>query len=212
MNPNFAKAVDPVFLHVLGLLDRIKENRPISPDDERASIGKLLDDAQAKVGERQSWELAKYALVAWIDELLCAERWTGSRWWTDNLLEFSYFKTRERATEFFTKAKTAAEMTRRDALEVYYICVVLGFRGLYARSESMFMADQLRLPTDIQAWASQTVRSIQQSGGRPPIGEAMRPKSFAPPLNGKFLLVGTWLFTTILAVFTVIVSYALFWS
>jgi type VI secretion system protein ImpK len=212
MNPRFASAIDPIFLHVLGLLDRIESNKPISPEEERESIRNRFREAESQMGERQGWELAKYGLVAWIDEVLINAPWSGNHWWEDNLLEFSYFKTRDRGTEFFIKAKGAAEMTRRDALEVFYICVVLGFRGLYALREAAFLADQLGLPSDIEAWASQTVRAIQLNQGRPPIGESMRPKSSAPPLSGKFLLVGSLLVATILAAFSVVVFWGLFFG
>ena len=47
MTPKFAQAIDPVMLHVLGLLDRIsREERP-SPPDERLRIRTLIDQAEA---------------------------------------------------------------------------------------------------------------------------------------------------------------------
>ncbi|MEZ6117665.1 MAG: DotU family type IV/VI secretion system protein [Pirellulaceae bacterium] len=212
MNPRFAAAVDPVFLHVLDLLERIGRNEAHAPDVERELIGNRFREAEAQIGEKQGWDLAKYALVAWIDDVLIAAPWEGRDWWENNSLEFAYFKSRDRATEFFQKAIRAAEMTRRDALEVFYVCVVLGFRGLYGLQDAAFMADQLQLPTDLNEWARRTSRSIQLGQGRPPISESIRPRTTAPPLEGKFLLVGTVLVSAVLSAFAIVIAYYLVWQ
>ena len=136
MTPRFASAVDPIFLCVLDLLDRISSNQVSSPEDESNRIQNRFREAEAQVGEIHGWELAKYALTSWIDDVLIEAPWEGRDWWENNSLEFAYFKTRDRATEFFIKSKQAAELSRRDFLEVFYVCVVLGFRGMYGLSES----------------------------------------------------------------------------
>ena len=69
MNPRFASAVDPIFLHVLRLLDRIGQGDSISPDDERERIENRFREAESQASDKNGWELAKYALVAWIDEV-----------------------------------------------------------------------------------------------------------------------------------------------
>ncbi len=131
MTPDFAIAVDPVFLHVLGFVDRISQGENPPPREERQTVQNFLRQAEAQLGQRQDWELAKYALVCWIDDLLIEAPWEGRNWWKENALEVEAFNTRVRATEFFVKANNASNLTRRDALEVFYVCVVLGFRGLY---------------------------------------------------------------------------------
>ena len=207
MTPHFASAVDPIFLYVLDVLERISANQSPEPDEVREAIQNQFRDAEAKLSQKQGWALAKYALVAWIDDVLIEAPWGGRDWWENNSLEFEYFKTRDRAIEFFKKAKEAADLTKRDALEVYYVCVVLGFRGLYNLGEAAFLADQLDLPTDVESWARRTARAIQLGQGRPPIYETPRPGSGAPPLEGKFMFVGTSLLGIILAAITVICAY-----
>lgn len=191
MTPNFSSAVDPIFLHVLGLLERISANQNPNASDERSAIKNLLRGAEAQLGQKQDWELAKYALVAWIDDLLIEAPWAGRSWWKENALEVELFTTRERATLFYAKAKEAAAMTRRDALEVFYVCTVLGFRGLYRDSSATFLADQMGLPPDLESWANQAAKSIQLGQGRPTITEAPRPGQGAAPLEAKYQLVGT---------------------
>jgi type VI secretion system protein ImpK len=211
MTPNFAAAIDPVFLHVLGLLERIGNNESPNPGEERTIINNWLRNAEAQLGQKQDWELAKYALVAWIDDVLIEAPWQGRLWWKENALEVELFNSRDRATLFYSKAQEAGKMTRRDALEVYYVCVVLGFRGLYRDSASAFLADQLGLPPTLDAWASMTAKSIQLGQGRPPIMESPRAGEGAPPLDGRYLLVGTVLLGVVLAAVTAMVGLVLFY-
>ena len=70
MTPKFSKAVDPVFLHVLGLLERIGRDENPSPSEERLRIRGWLDQAEGQLGHGPDWHLAKYALVSWIDDVL----------------------------------------------------------------------------------------------------------------------------------------------
>jgi type VI secretion system protein ImpK len=201
MTPNFAKAVDPVFLHVLGLLERINQGSAANPAEEKHTISNFLRDAEAQLGQKADWELAKYALVSWVDEVLIVAPWEGRDWWNNNPLEVDHFRSRDCNTVFFTRAKEAAQLSRRDALEVYYVCVVLGFRGFYqsAGADAPLVARQLDVPPDLESWASQTARSIQLGQGRPPIGGSVRPLEGAPPLEGKYVLLGTSLLGGVLA-------------
>ncbi len=210
MSPPFAAAVDPIFLEVLGVLDKIQSGQAVSAEETRDRIQNRFRDAEARLQSKQhaeGWELAKYALVAWIDDMFIAATWDGREWWENNSLEFAYFKSRDRAIEFFKKAQQAAQLTRRDALEVFYVCVVLGFRGLYALSESAFIADQLELPPQIGDWAKRTAKRIELGQGRPPIYPDPRPGDGAPPLEGKYQLIGTSLATAVLAMFTAVAAY-----
>jgi type VI secretion system protein ImpK len=210
MTPNFAAAVDPIFIHVLGLLERISHNETLNPTEERAVINNWLRHAEAQLGQKQDWELAKYAIVAWIDDVLIEAPWAGKKWWTEFALEMEIFHTRDRATLFYTRSQEAAKMTRRDALEVFYVCVVLGFRGLYRDQSAAFLADQLGLPPNLEAWASQAAKSIQLGQGRPSITESPRPGGGAPPLDGKYRLIGTALLGVALAAFAAVIWLVLF--
>lgn len=213
MTPKFAVAVDPIFLYVLDLLDRITQNEPIAAEEARERIENCFRQADALLSEkhhREGWELAKYALTAWIDDVLIEAPWQGQNWWEDNSLEFAFFKTRDRATEFFKRAKQAGQLTRRDALEVCYVCVILGFRGLFALPESTFLADQLDLPPDVESWARRVAKSIELGQGRPLIQTAPQPGGGAPPLEGRFMLVGASLAAVVLCLCMALVGYYVF--
>ncbi len=205
MTPEFAEAVDPFFMRVLGLLERIDRGENPSAEDERLHVRGFLDQAEARLGQREDWRLAKYALVAWIDEVLIDAPWSNRGWWENNTLEFELFTTHERANEFYLKAKEASALSSKDALEVFYVAVVLGFRGVYRNpDDASTLSDLFQLPPDLESWAKQTALSIQLGQGRPPMSEESIAIEGAPPLEGPFLLIWSVLAGMGLSVFIVL--------
>jgi len=214
MTPEFAKAVDPVFLYVLGLLERIGRDERITVEEERLRIRGQLDQAEAYLGQGADWEAAKYALVSWIDEVLIEAPWPSGEWWKNNSLEWEEFKSNDRSEEFYVRAKRdASALRRKDALEVFYVCVVLGFRGLYRDPErTAALAEPLELPPDLETWARQTSMAIQLGRGRPPISDGSVPIEGAPPLGGPFTLIWASVIGVILAVLTIVVGMLFFFE
>jgi type VI secretion system protein ImpK len=198
MSPQFANIVDPIFLKVIALAERVDRNEVSSPEWERQSIETAIREAEAQASDAASWTLAKYALASWIDDLMISSSWSGRDWWESNSLEFALFKTRNRATEFYLKAKNAAELPRRDALEVFYLCVVLGFRGLYKLPDAQIIASQLDLPVSLPGWTKNTAAAVQTRHGRPPLRETPQAPSGAPPLESRYHVVGAAVVTVIL--------------
>jgi type VI secretion system protein ImpK len=207
MTPKFSTAVDPVFIHVLGLLERIGRGENPSPKEERLKICGWLDQADAHLGHGTEWELAKYALVAWIDEMLIVDApWEGRAWWKENALEVQVFNTRLRHKMFYEKAQQASALPQKDALETFYVCVVLGFRGLYRDpAAAEVLATPMQLPPKLESWARETAMAIRLGQGRQPISDASRPLAGAPPLQGPSMLVWSSFLGLVLAVLLVIV-------
>ena len=126
--------------------------------------------------------------------MLVETTWRGREWWSNNVLEMDLFRTRLCNEQFFLYAKEASTLTRRDALEVYYVCVVLGFRGLYRDAMlSEMLTEQHGLPTDLPTWARQTSMSIRLGQGRPQLAGAKREIAGAPPRKTKSIVVWPWL-------------------
>lgn len=188
MRPDFSKAVDPIFLATLQFIDRIERSDRLVAADERATLLRKIDDAEMQLGNTPEWQLAKYALCSWIDALLIDAPWQGKGWWKDNCLEKKYFGRRDAHEAFFQRSTEAAGLSRKDALEVYYLAVVLGFRGFYADSDSSYKSSIVsahRLPDTIEAWCRTTARSLQLRQGRPTIPEVVQAGGSAKPLSGK---------------------------
>ena len=208
MTPKLAQSVDPIFLHVLDLLDRIGDGQEPNAQEEQIRIRALLDQAEALMGNSQQWELAKYALVSWIDEMLVDADWKGREWWSNNVLEVELFKSRLCNEKFYVRAAEASSLTGRDALEVFYVCVVLGFRGLYRDPNlAAIFTEAHGLPADLSTWAKQTSMSIRLGQGRPPLSRSGREMSGAPPLFTREQLVWPWLGAVSLAA----ISILLYW-
>jgi type VI secretion system protein ImpK len=207
MSPQFAGIVDPIFLKVIALMERVDRNEVTSPEWERQSLESAIREADAQASDAASWNLAKYALTCWIDDLMISSSWKGRDWWESNSLEFALFKSRDRATKFFVKAKEAGELTRRDALETFYLCVILGFRGFYKLPEAQVLAGQLNLPMTIAGWTKNTAAAVQTRQGRPPIRETPQAPGGAPPLESRYHFVGAAVTTVILSVVAFTVWY-----
>jgi type VI secretion system protein ImpK len=187
MKPDFAKAVDPIFLHVLGLLDSIERGKPVDVASARERINSRFDQAERLLSNRhEEWKLAEYALVCWIDEVLINAAWEGHDYWVQHKLEWERFKSAVAFDNFYEQAAIAARHTQKDALEVFYVCVVLGFRGMYSSpEEAKALAEARGWPADLENWARKTTMSIQVGRWRPRIDTALSPIAGAPPLDGK---------------------------
>jgi type VI secretion system protein ImpK len=190
MSPQFAQAVDPIFLAMLDLLDQIGQNQPISPQNERYRLVAAIDYAEATLGGAIEWELAKYGLVSWIDEMLVETPWSGRDWWSNNVLEVQYFNTRLCNERFYTKAQEASGQPRRDALEVFYNCVILGFRGLYRDPNLASSLTAVNgLPPDLANWTKQTAMAIRLGQGRPQLPRPRREIQGVFPLGRRSTVV-----------------------
>jgi type VI secretion system protein ImpK len=195
MTPDFAKAVDPVFEYVLELLDRIEAGRETSAEREHQRILRAVDRAEAELGAgNENWQSAKFGLVCWIDEMLSAHVWEGAEYWSNNPLERELFGTADRALLFYTWAKKAAAERQRDALEVYFVCVILGFRGLYEIPEvAADLVDKFELTATLNDWLSQTGSALQLRRGVPPINPTGKIPPGAPELRGYSLMMAALL-------------------
>ena len=74
---------------------------------------------------------AKFAVIAFIDEVLASTRWAGQSAWKENPLQLTYFKRFDAGSEFFNRLKVLKEhaASNTEVLEVYYLCLALGFKG-----------------------------------------------------------------------------------
>lgn len=204
MTPRFAKAVDPVFAYVLDLFDRIDRGLKINAIEEKARINSQLQTAGTMLSESEEWaRYAKYALIAWIDsELATVREWEGRDWWLQNSLEIDYHGQGLANHDFYYRAKEAGTLASKDALEVFYVCVVLGFRGFYENANTedrMRIIDSLQLPPDLKSWTKRQAQAIRLQQDRPQISDTSKQPDFAPPLDGKQTLLGTAVMFAIIA-------------
>jgi type VI secretion system protein ImpK len=116
----------------------------------------------------------RYALVCWLDEVMIADTpWKIE--WTEYKLEQALYGTNDRAWQFWYQAERAAREGRTDALEAFYLCAVLGFRGEYQDRPDELKAKLKEFKDQIDAGAA--------TDWPGPVGG--QPRSHVPPLEGE---------------------------
>ena len=117
MTPEFSEMIDPVFLHVIDLLERIAQHRANSVMTERQQVRRRLDEARLKLGGRRESVLAGQALIYWIDEMLIMTDWEGQDWWNNNKLETEILDdSNDRYRFFYRDAREAAGLPDKSAV------------------------------------------------------------------------------------------------
>lgn len=116
----------------------------------RAEVKKLFTEfdsaAQAAGKELAIVETVRYALAAFLDEIVLSSSWGMRQEWAGRPLQMEYFNDFTAGEEFYNKleALRGGEGQRREALEVYGLILGLGFRGKYAGMSGMEAVHQLR--------------------------------------------------------------------
>jgi hypothetical protein len=203
MTPEFANAALPLVVYILKLFDRAAAYTTGSAEIERGLLRAEFEATAAKLrGPRaEEWELASYALAAVVDELLIVDiPWTGQSWWENHAFEVELFNTRRRATEFYSKADKAASFQSKEALSMFVLAVLVGFRGV--------LRDQ---PEQVETWLRshiQSVRTAPETAVLPTDGPEM---PGAPPLDGTVSLLWQSVATIAAAAIFSVVCWWTFW-
>jgi type VI secretion system protein ImpK len=96
--------------HLLGLVD---------------AFGRELDARQHPQDELDE---ARFALVAWIDEMINTSTWSARDDWKKEPLQLQLFRTVRAGNEFFEHLR-GLRPDQNSAREVYFLCLALGFVG-----------------------------------------------------------------------------------
>ena len=105
-----------------------------APSLRQQLIGLLEGFAKHPISQSASAvdvEEARFALIAWADEMILRSEWPGHSQWVQDPLQLQLFHTNRGGDEFFERlARLSAEQT--DVREVFFLCLVFGFEGQYA--------------------------------------------------------------------------------
>jgi type VI protein secretion system component VasF len=202
-----ADLVFPVFAFGLKLHEKLRRGDQLDFGAEQEQLKKLLktrEDAMGKTpefgGDGDRFHGARYALACWLDELFIADSpWADK--WQDYPIEDALFGTRERAWLFWFQAKLAEGRPNKDALEVFYLSVMLGMRG---QGPEEGAPPEKTIPAWRDATEAQLTREQEQAW--PGMPQELRPEVNAVPRRGKerlrrvltlLLLVGAVLIPTL---------------
>lgn len=199
MTDAFADLVMPIFHRFIDLQTRLDAGEPKALEDVMQLTRSWIDEAARRAVANpdlgRSFERARFGLVAWIDEVLTDSEWGRSTGWgsEQHVLEWFTFGSRGRAYLFFERADDAEAHGDMDALEVYLLCVTLGFRGQHVYD-----------PEQLTAWVERVYGRIGESSSAPskPFPEEDGPVAAFGPLGGPSLLVVVSSLFAVTALFT----------
>jgi type VI secretion system protein ImpK len=103
----------------------------------RERIKRLLDKAGVEAARagvaHEDVQAAKFAMVAFIDETILSSEWAEKDRWLARPLQLEIYDRYDAGEEFFVKLETlrGQRVHRAEVLEVYYLCMALGFKGRY---------------------------------------------------------------------------------
>lgn len=104
------------------------------PERLREDLLKLLRQMVAKcraagIADGETAE-ARYALVAFLDERILRSNWIGRAEWMNNPLQLQLYREYAAGENFFARMRAIQQRDRQaPALEVYHLCLALGFVG-----------------------------------------------------------------------------------
>lgn len=105
--------------------------------DLAAQVLSAFDQLEKTALERQinhaQVQLAKYALAAFMDELVLSSAWAGRAQWMGTPLQLQFFAEHLAGEGFFKRLQELRQNPQQnlELLEIYYICLQMGFEGKY---------------------------------------------------------------------------------
>ncbi len=179
MPEELRKLVDPVLQQGLELHTRLQRGERPSLAAEQLALKRLLGFADQPTpwgtDTRTGFLGLRYALTCWLDELFIQHSpafWADQ--WNEDKLEMALFDSQLRYSEFWEQVRLAEKVPDGGAaLETFWLCVVLGFRG--ARGQQ---------PDTLREWAN--AMRTRAAANLPP--EPPSPPEQAPTANAPLLL------------------------
>lgn len=204
MTPEFADLVNPIFHHTLQLIDRLRGGETFDLSIEHSQFRNQFSKAEAAASQPgcavklEEFQLAKRALVYWVDEVLTLNEPN----WENHSLEWHYYKHYDRAWLFYVDAETKARRSSADVIEVFYLCLVLGFEGDIADGFHRVGQPIPQEKTEEQArseWAEKLAREIPEKQKR---REPTKPslEGDVRPLWGASMFMDAFKWTALLMV------------
>ena len=122
---------------VFDLILRIKAGIVAPSNELRPQVAAMLADFE-KRAERYRFnhkivQVAKFALASFVDETVLTNNFPLRDEWEKYALQLEYFGEQLAGNKFFEKLDAMLKQIEvtQDAVEIYYVCMLLGFKGRY---------------------------------------------------------------------------------
>lgn len=150
----------------------VSEDRGAGMDQNlRARLSQAFDFFEKRSYESQVDSGAvsdvKYALAAFVDEKVMSSAWPHKLSWMGKPMQLEYFGDNLAGEGFFLRLSKLRQNANRniDALEIYYLCLQLGFEGMYRmRGLEQLQALQVDLRTQIADSRNRVPRTLSPNG------------------------------------------------
>jgi type VI secretion system protein ImpK len=143
---------------IFDLVLRVKAGIVIPSPELRPKVEAMFDDFERR-SERYRFNhkivnVSKFGLAAFVDEAVLTAQFPLRHEWEKNPLQLKYFGEQLAGNKFFDKLESMLSQIEvtQDAVEIYYYCMLLGFKGKYA------VYEQEKLLATMQNTANQLVK------------------------------------------------------
>jgi type VI secretion system protein ImpK len=113
----------------------------------KADILRLLGQSESYVKKglfgQEDYNLARFAVCAWVDEAILNSSWAQKSQWQKEQLQRLFYQTTDAGEEFFEKVNSLG-LHQREVREVYYLCLALGFTGRFINPGDETLLEQLK--------------------------------------------------------------------
>ena len=151
---DFETAIDSLFSRLIEIIDTASEK---TIRDIEVACQQAINHTHRVLENHKEWKACRYAICCWVDSEIILKHPN----WKDHTLEASYFERTDAHTKFFTEAKRCFEEKRYfNAYEVFFICFMFGFRGVYQPQYRTMIPDGL--PKTDAEWQSQAAKRLAE--------------------------------------------------
>ena len=141
-------AARPVIDYLLGFRYRLESGENIDSHTLRGDIIHCLGEMESSLRTNPAMhtkiEPIKYIMTGFADEVILSSDWDRAKEWYDRLLEMELFKTSVVGERFYTLLEDEGYRDA-DMAELFYTCLVLGFRGRYRNQQEKINTIKQRL-------------------------------------------------------------------
>lgn len=130
---------------VLEMVMRIRAGQLVPSAEMRQTVASWLKELEARGAQlgykEQQLQNAKFALASFVDETVLAGGFAVRNEWERFPLQLEYFQESFAGVKFFERLDALLKNAEQEAdvLELYYLCLLLGFKGKY----HIYLEDQL---------------------------------------------------------------------
>lgn len=137
------------FIELIGYVAYFSETAAVRQppfEQVKTDISKLIAASQNKLqpGKMSSedFNTARFAVFAWIDEMIMNSSWTEKNRWQGEQLQRVHYQTADAGELFFEKLNTLTPL-QTEVREIFFLCLSMGFTGRYCTEGDNFLLDQL---------------------------------------------------------------------